>query len=220
VKHDPQKHLEDSRAQIQRDTSSSNLSPSDALDEQSSHRSALRDLSNASSSASSFSESYENSLRQPGQDHPAPGGSSFEPSPSGSNVNLSRDETPPHGTPGTEPMFNFQSLTEAITPEEESEKDGRPQFIENVGGAMETSSSGQHASTSNEVPVQLSTQGLEDSTLTLKPVQPTAANHDHSGDEIEPAPRIEAVQNGHSDFDQKHVGEVSMMNRVHHQATQ
>jgi hypothetical protein len=218
MKHDSQKHLEDSRAQIQRDTSSNNLSPSDALDEPS-HRSALRNLSNTSSSASSFSESYENSLRQPGQEHLAPGGSSFEPSPSGSNINLSRDETPPHGTPGTEPMFNFQSLAEAITPEEEAEKDGGPQFIENVGNTDGTTSSAPQASTSSDVP-QLPPLGLEDSTLTLKPEQLMSTTGDHTADEIEPAPRIEAMQNGHSDFDQKHVGEVSMVDRVHHQATQ
>lgn len=226
VKDDPQKHLADSRAQIQRDTSSSYLAPSDALDEQNPHRTALRNLSNASSSASSFSESYENSLRQPGQDNAA-AGFSFEPSPSGSNINLSRDETPPHGTPGTEPMFNFQSLAEAITPEEESEKGGGPQFIENVGGAVDTSSkdtsSRQHASTTMPSPsdtAQSHKSGLEDSTLTLKPVQPTTAHHEHIRDEIEPAPRIGAVQNGHADLDQKHISEVNMMDRVHNQATQ
>jgi hypothetical protein len=221
-KDDPQKHLEDSRAQFQRDTSSNNLGPFESIEEEPSHRSSLRNLSNASSSASSFAESYENSLRQSGQDSLVPG--SFEPSPSGSGINLSQSETPVHGTPGTEPMFNFQSLTEAITPEEESEKDSGPQFIEHVAGPHETSSKAplnEHATASEATSLkQPHNSGLEDSTLTLKPTQPTVSNSDHSGDEIESAPRIEAVQNGHSDMDSKHIGEVSMMDGIHHQATQ
>ncbi|KAH3973337.1 protein SIP5 [Parastagonospora nodorum] len=223
AKDDPQKHLETSRAQIQRDTSSSNLGPSDALDDQPSHRSALRNLSNASSSASSFAESYENSLRQPGQDSLAPG--SIEPSPSGSGVNLSQTDTPPQGTPGTEPMFNFKSLADSITPEEQGEKDGGPQFIENVEGAHETSSKAPLASQSPKTePTTQNKQphdsGLADSTMTLKPTLPSLSNDNQNGDEIKPAPRIEAVQNGHSDLDSKQLGDVSMIDGYHHHATQ
>lgn len=220
AKDDPQRHLETSRAQIQRDTSSSNLGPSDALDDQPTHRSAPRNLSNASSSVSSFEESYENSLRQPGQDNLATG--SLEPSPSGSGVNLSQTETPPQGTPGTEPMFNFKSLAESITPEEQGEKDGGPRFIENVGNAHQTSSKApSDFQPSKTEPTTQNTQphdsGLADSTVTLKPTQPRASN---DGDEIEPAPRIEAVQNSHSDLDSKRLGDVSMIDGYHHHATQ
>jgi hypothetical protein len=225
-KDDPQKHLADSRAQMQRERSSSgNLVPFDPFNEPSSHRSALRNLSNASSSASSFAESYQNSLRQGDQNHLAPG-SSFEPSPNASGVSLNQNETTPQGTPGTEPMFNFQSLAEAITPEEENEKDGGPQYIEDVAGANETSSkdtsNGHHTSVKESIPedAQSNKLGLEDSTLTIKPPHSQAAPAGDYGDEIEPAPRIEAVRNEDAHLDQKHIGEVSMMGGIHHQATQ
>jgi hypothetical protein len=216
LKDDPQKHLEDSRAQIQRETSSGNLAPFDPSDPSDEHRSALRNLSNASSSASSFAESYQNSLRQGEQNNLAPG-SSFEPSPNTSGLNVDQTDTPPQGTPGTEPMFNFQSLAEAITPEEEGEKDAGPQFIENAGGATNISST---PSASASESVQAQSSGLEDSTLTIKPTQPRASNTEDDSDEITPAPRIEVVQNEHSHLDQKHIGEVSMMDGIQHQATQ
>jgi hypothetical protein len=222
MKDDPQKHLEDSRAQIRRKTSSSNLGPLETVDEGASHRSALRNLShsNVSSSASSYAESYDNSLRQPGQDSLAQG-SSIEPSPSGSNINLSTNDTP-QGTPGTEPMFNFQSLAEAITPEEQSEKDASPQYIENVGSkepsSKDTSSGGLLLPTKSES-ASLDRSGLEDSTMTLKPAPASATNH-NDDDTIEQAPRIEAVQHGDAHLDHKHIGEVSMMDGLHHQATQ
>lgn len=228
LKDDPQRHLETSRAQIQRDaTNSGSLAPFDTYNEPS-HRSALRNLSNASSSASSFAESYENSLRHGAPNNIAPG-SSFEPSPNASGVSLGQSDTPPQGTPGTEPMFNFQSLAEAITPEEDSKDDGAPQYIENVAGAngvpvkeawnephepLATASKLPETSTSNK-------SGLEDSALTIRPRQPqgsTENGNDH-GDEIEPAPRIE-VLNHDTHLDQKHIGEVDMMDGLRHQATQ
>jgi hypothetical protein len=227
LREDPQKHLEDSRAQMQRERSSSgNLAPFDAFNEpsSSSHRSALRNLSNASSSASSFAESYQNSISHGDQNLLAPG-SSVEPSPNGSGVSLNQIEASPRGTPGSEPMFNFSSLANAITPEE-NEKDSGPQYIEDVERAKETlkdMSSGYHASsvkdsTPEDAPLQK--HGLEDSTLTIRPPQPQVAPANGVEDEIEPAPRIEAVTSDDSHFDQKHIGEVGMMDGVRHQATQ
>jgi hypothetical protein len=217
LKDDPQKHLEDSRAQIQRETSSGNLAPFDPFDEQPSHRSVLRSISNASSSASSFSESYQNSLRQTEQNNNA-NGSSVEPSPNASGLNINQIEASPQGTPGTEPMFNFQSLAETITPEEEGEKDSGPQFIEDVGSANGTSTKTLPTTESTAENAQSNGPGLEDSTLTIKPDQAQTVHADE--DEIEPAPRIETVQNDHSHLDQKHIGEVSMMDGIRHQATQ
>ncbi|KAF1920815.1 hypothetical protein BDU57DRAFT_26104 [Ampelomyces quisqualis] len=217
AKEDSQKHLEESRAQIQRETSSGNLAPFDPSDPSDEHRVALRNLSNASSSASSFAESYQNSLRQGEQKNLAPD-SSIEPSPSASGLNVDQTETPPQGTPGTEPMFNFQSLAEAIPLEEVSEKDAGPQFIENAGGTNESYSMPSSASTSESA--QPRSSGLEDSTLTIKPTLAQASNNDDGDNEITPAPRVEAVQSEHSHLDQKHIGEVSMMDGVRHQATQ
>lgn len=212
---DPQKHLEDSRAQIQREAVPSGSSPSDpSNDELPSHRSALRNLSNASSSASSFAESYQNSLRQDSQHHLAPG-SSYGPSPNASGVSLSQGETPPNGTPGTEPMFNFKSLAEAITPEEDG-KDSGPQYIEDVATSKPAPANGK--APESKAPL---TEPLEASTMTLKPSESTSAVAvNHEDDEISPAPPVELVSDDHSHMDQKHIGEVSMMNRLSHQATQ
>ena len=197
---DPQKHLEVSRAQIQRETSSTgNPAPFDPFEDQS-HRTVLRNLSNASSSASSLAESY-----QTGNPTFAPG-TSHDPSPNASGADLSQAETPPQGTPGTEPMFNFQSLTEAITPEEEEEEKHKPQHIEDLASANDESEKGTK---------------LEDSTMTLKPEQPNerATDSDGNGMEIEPAPRIEDVSdaNGHAHMDQKHL---ELMGEMRGQATQ
>lgn len=214
---DAQKHLEDSRAQIQRETGSSSMAPFDPLEEPS-HRSALRNLSNASSSASSFAESLQNSLRAAEQNNLALD-SSLEPSPSASGLHLEQNETPPHGTPGTEPMFNFKSLAAAITPEE-SEKDSGPQFIEDVGGINEASKKvAPNADIAQEAEAQSST-GLESSTLTIRPAPIQTSKASSEDDRIETAPRVEAVQNDHSQLDQKHIGEVGMMGGISHQATQ
>lgn len=216
----PQKHLEDSRAQIQREASGSgNLVPFDPFNEQQSHRSALRNLSNASSSASSFAESYQNSLHQDSQNNLAPG-SAYGPSPNTSGVSLSQGETPPQGAPSLEPMFNFQSLAEAITPEEvKGEND--PQYVENVAEetpniSKETSTNGTTAEPPTSLDLQAS-EPLGESVMTLKPDQPSpapAASND--GDEISPAPRVEVVSHDHS-FDQKHIGDISMVDRISHQ---
>jgi hypothetical protein len=202
LKDDPQKHLEVSRAQIQRETSSNgNLAPFDPFEEQS-HRAALRNLSNVSSSASSFAESYHSANNL---------GTSFDPSPNASGAELSQADTPPQGTPGTEPMFNFQSLAEAITPEEES-KDQAPQYIEDIAGGNEKAVGGQGTS-------EKSRTGLENSMATIKPGQ--GADGDayaaYAGDEIEPAPMIEVA---HAHMDQKHIEQVDMVGGLRHQATQ
>jgi hypothetical protein len=215
LKDDPQRHLEVSRAQFQRDTpSSGNLSPFDPFNEQPSHRSALRNLSNASSSASSFAESYQNSLRQDSHNNVG-AGSSIEPSPNASGLNMNHDETP-QGTPGTEPMFNFQSLAEAITHEDEEKEEHAAQHIENVNGAQEKASN--HIPTNGDV----LSHDLGESVMTLKPSQVATAlpPSDVDEDEIGPAPRVEAVPNNHSHLDQKHLEDVSMMNTSRHQATQ
>ncbi|KAL1638012.1 SNF1-interacting protein [Diplodia intermedia] len=138
---DPQKHLEESRARIQKPSDS--VGPASPLDltGQTSHRMALRQLSNASSSASSLAESEEaDSLRQNGQD--VNSGSSFEPSPNTSGLSLGGGasasdpnvgtDTPPGGGAGTEPMFNFRSLAAVIGNEDEREKSGA-EHLEDIG---------------------------------------------------------------------------------------
>ncbi|CAN9097838.1 C2H2 zinc finger protein [Alternaria sp. MG1] len=240
TKDDPQKHLEASRAQIQRETSDSGnttgpFNPENSS-EQSQHRSVLRNISNASSSSSSFAESYQNSLQhQEHQSNLAPG-SNYGPSSNASGVSLGQGETdtPPQDSTNMEPMFNFQSLTKAITHEDE-DKSGRAQFIEDVGETTKTEEksavNGKAAEESNGVEGHSQTLGsaenqtsdpLTESTMTLKPNEETSkAGND---DEISPAPPVQLVsdasQNHTSNFDQKHLGEVSMMHELNHQATQ
>lgn len=156
-KEDPQKHLEQSRAHIQSQGSSTlsdaptpSLTPFTAFTQQPYHRHALRQLSTASSSASSFTDGPDlDSDALPGR-----GGSSFEPSPNASGVNIAlasnnpfrrseqsfRSETPPGGGAGTEPMFNFRSLAAVIGTEEgdgrEENKNGAEHIEHANGSAM------------------------------------------------------------------------------------
>lgn len=219
TKDDPQGHLEASRAQIQRETSDSTNSAT--LDPNSNeHRAMLRNLSNASSSASSFSESFHNSFRQESQHNLAPGSSS-EPSLNASGAYLGQSETPPHESNSTEPMFNFQRLTEAISPEEKK-NDNKPQFIEDVG--EKKAKSGLDANTSKDSGDAAKVlDSLTESTATLKPndnVSKSPGAHENHSDEIRPAPPVQLVSGEHSHFDQKHIGEVSMAHQVSHHATQ
>lgn len=140
---DPQKHLEESRARIQKPSES--VGPASPFDPtgQTSHRTALRQLSNASSSASSLAESESESSRPTGP--AANSGSSIEPSPNTSGLSLGGaasptdphvgTDTPPGGESGTEPMFNFRSLAAVIGTEEEQEKAGTSEHIEDIGPA-------------------------------------------------------------------------------------
>ena len=144
-KEDPQKHLEQSRAQIHSQGSTTTtsdaaqqlppLNPVTPFVPQPYHRHTLRQLSTASSSASSFTDAAdldsEAAFRSGGR------ASSFEPSPNTSGVNLAsnnpfrksdssfRSETPPGGGAGIEPMFNFRSLAAVIGDEERREKEAR-----------------------------------------------------------------------------------------------
>jgi hypothetical protein len=216
-KEDPQKHLEVSRAQIQREKSDSGNSaafdPEDS--EQTPHRSALRNFSNASSSASSFAESYQ-SLPQHSQNNLNPG-SSQGPSPNASGMSLSQGgETPPQDTTSTEPMFNFESMKDAITPEEENKNEIGPQYIEDVGEM------GADPKANGKAPESSASDPLTESTMTLKPYEsvsiPTSPADE---DDVTPAPPVKPIMDDHAHLDHKHIGEVSMMQqRLNHQATQ
>ncbi|KAK0944452.1 SNF1-interacting protein [Friedmanniomyces endolithicus] len=111
---DPQGYLEVSRAHLQPNASSPIPTPRS--------RSHLRQLSNASSAASSFVDSAPNSLR-------TTSGAHLDNTPGAQG-----DYTPPAGTtPSTEPMFNFRSLA-AMVGEEES-KARESEHIEHAAAA-------------------------------------------------------------------------------------
>ncbi|KAF1828786.1 C2H2 zinc finger protein [Decorospora gaudefroyi] len=222
---DPQKHLEASRAQIQRETSDSAIASPFDLDnnEQAAQRAGPRNLSNASSTASSFAESYQNSLGQNSQNNVA-AGSSYGPSPSASGMNLNGSDTPPQDTTSLGSMFNFQKLTDAITPEEDNKHENSPQYIEDVGEmeakSKSTAANGK-APEGSTYPAPKAANPLGESTMTLKPNEgaPMAADT-QDDDDINPAPPVQLVSDHHAHLDHKHIGEVSMMRGLNHQATQ
>jgi hypothetical protein len=222
LKDDAQKHLEDSRAHIQ-GSSSSNPTPSDAVQvDMPSHRSVLRNLSNDSSSASSYSESVQDANRDGSQNNLAPG-SSYEPSPSASGLNLSRDETPAEALSSTEPMFNFSALQETLSHEDDKAENGA-QYIEDVGEAKPVTAQATvnlDGAGSSAIPDPPSSEPLAESTVTLKASEYSSASKTDVDDAIEPASPVQPVSDDHP-YDQKHVGEVGVLdnNRLSHQATQ
>ena len=222
LKDDAQRHLQDSRAQIQ-GSSSSNLTPSDALSGDSpSHRSVLRNLSNDSSSASSYADSVQDAARDESSNNLAPG-SSYEPSLSASGQNLSRDETPPGALSSTEPMFNFSALQETLSHEDDKAENGT-QYIENVNESKRTAApapTGLDGTGSSAKPDPQQSEPLGESVMTLKASEHSDATKFDDEDEIEPVPPVQSVPENHS-FDQKHIGEVGLLdnNPLSHQATQ
>ncbi|USP73925.1 hypothetical protein yc1106_01199 [Curvularia clavata] len=213
TKDDPQGHLEASRAQIQRETSdSANSATLDShSNEQQSHRAVLRNLSNASSSASSCSESYQVSLRQENHSNPAPG-SSYSPS-------LNPSGETPQGSSGTEPMFNFQSLKDTISPEE-NKNENKPQFIEDVGESEDKSQPDDANKTLGDSTGH--TPVVSEPATFKSSEDPSTASHGHDGadNDISPVPQVELVSEERSHLDQKHIGEVSMTHQVRQHATQ
>lgn len=219
-KDDAQRHLEDSRAQIQ-GGSSTHLAPSDAIQgDFSSHRSILRNLSNDSSSASSYAESVQDAARDESQSNLA-AGSSYEPSPSASGTNLSRDETPPGALSGTEPMFNFSALQETLTHEDDKAENGA-QYIEDVHEAKAPLAQAPISidGAGSSATLEPQSEPLTESTMTLKASEYSNASKTDVDDDIEPAPPVQPVSGSHS-YEQKHIGEVGMLdNRLGHQTTQ
>jgi len=130
----PQRRLEQSRAPL---NLSESLQPSSSpLRPEQMKPSHLRQVSNTSSSASSFLESGAASLRN----GVTGSSSSFDQSPNASGLSIShnggaqdtlRSSTPPGGGAGLEPMFNFRSLAAMIGDEE---KDGETAHIEHEAG--------------------------------------------------------------------------------------
>lgn len=97
-------------------TDASQPSPTATAPEKPSH---LRQMSNASSPASSFMESLPGSLRNGG--FHGSSSSLDSPNTSGTHLGGTPDREADPGSAGTEPMFNFRSLAEMMGREEEKE---------------------------------------------------------------------------------------------------
>ncbi|KAF2872190.1 hypothetical protein BDV95DRAFT_628588 [Massariosphaeria phaeospora] len=238
---DTHNHLQQSRMHAQRDASSAGVSVTlDPYTEESSHRSARRNLSNTSSSTSSFAESLQASLRRNGQAGFGPSASSIELSPNASGISLDHDDTPPQATPDTEPMFNFRSLAAVITKEDNKQSgENASDHIENIadGNNRRRETLEEHEASGRstpdiaghpaeyvdalETPKQLELGSKETSKESVATSKPTTSVEEEGDFEIEPAPRVEVVGNNHSHhLDQKHIGDVSLMNSLGSQPTQ
>ncbi len=113
----------------------------------------LRQVSNTSSSASSFIESTPGSLRNGLNGS----NSSFEASPNTSGLSIAqgslRSSTPPGGSAGTEPMFNFRSLAAMVDNEDQKESSSHFEHA-GIPGTSRDEALGQ---TAGKVPVTLGT---------------------------------------------------------------
>lgn len=114
-------------------------SPSPTAPDKPSH---LRQMSNASSPASSYIESVPGSLRNELHTH---GSSSTLDSPNASGVHIAASHTPPdnggdaNGNAGAEPMFNFQSLAAMIGEDGKEDKEDATRHIEHLENTGEGS---------------------------------------------------------------------------------
>ncbi|KAH7403421.1 hypothetical protein BKA64DRAFT_641409 [Cadophora sp. MPI-SDFR-AT-0126] len=163
----------------------------------------LRQMSNASSPASSFVESVPGSLRNDFNTH---GSSSTIDSPNASGINLAAGTGTDGGDAGPDSLFNFQSLATMISKDSKEDKEDAARHIEHLEG--ENSRQNNHAENSGAT--------MEESVATLK-VNGTAPNI--NGDTIEPVqleqerttpevmitPETPAARN-HGDDDGKQLG--------------
>lgn len=206
---DPQRHLEESRANLQPTASTPIPTPS-----QGHHP---HQLSNVSSGASSFVDSAPGSFRE----------DSNMPSASGSGLDLSSGA---NGTPQAgEPMLNFRSLSAAIE-EEDRDKHRESEHIERVQESA-TPSPGEKSERESQQQDQQRLHPAEaegnrkrgdsgESSSSVPPPiyveEPPKRGGDEDEIQIAPAPERHLV----SDVDQKHAGVNVLSDGQHHEATQ
>jgi len=145
------RHLDTSTLATINDSHQSSASPT--APDKPSH---LRQMSNASSPASSFVESVPGSLRNDFNTH---GSSSTIDSPNASGVNLTAgNANTDGGDAGPDSLFNFQSLATMISQDSKEDKEDAARHIEHLDGET----SGQNTHAQNLIPK------LEESVATLK----------------------------------------------------
>ncbi|KAL1303373.1 hypothetical protein AAFC00_006770 [Neodothiora populina] len=146
----PQRHLEAQRANLSQ-SPSSQPQPSQPITLTGDHRAHLRQLSNASSAASSVFDSAPNSYNQSsdlGQLSDNASGMQFD------NGNTETPDYLQSGTPGNgaglEPMFNFRSLAAMIGDEEKQRESEHNEHIENLTPEQQASRNASIASSSKQ----------------------------------------------------------------------
>ncbi|KAI9881261.1 MAG: SNF1-interacting protein [Pleopsidium flavum] len=212
-----QTHLDWSRAQAPPSDVYSSPLPVGCEPQKPSH---LRQISNLSSSASSFVESAPGSLKN----GLAGSNSSFEASPNASGLHISRgdavSDTPRSATPGggagTEPMFNFRSLAAMIDDEEKGDDSAHIENIQNQGDITHDCYRGE--SSSNDSPGsshKVENTGLERSTATLKA---EVTSKGSTSNVMPDTPNVKVTSpsqvtlHHEREPDSKHMGEVGILN--------
>lgn len=211
VSDDPQRHLEESRAHIQPSSGIPIPEPARA----STH---MRQLSNASSAASSF-DSAPNSLRAD-SNMPSEGASNLDVTSSGQE---SGNLTPAAGTPGLEPMINFRSLA-AMIGDEDGKAGQEGEHIEHAGSAAEEELKEPSPTGSPRIsPAARNLDGANrsrgDSGESSHSAPPPIYVENPDGDDVD---RIEPVAQPavRHDVDKKEIGNVNVLHSVQHEATQ
>ncbi|CZT48258.1 related to Protein sip5 [Rhynchosporium secalis] len=163
----------------------------------------LRQMSNASSPASSFVESIPGSLRNELHTH---GSSSTIDSPSASGINLAANTGSDSGDAGPDSLFNFQSLASMISQDSKEDKEDAARHIEYLGGeGSKQSSQTDHSGAC-----------LDESVATLKisssvvntnrdTINPLTLEQQRSTPEVMVTPETPAALN-HGDDDGKQLG--------------
>lgn len=211
AKGDSQRHLEESRANIQ---PSSGI-PIPTPPRVSPH---MRQLSNTSSAASSLDDSAPGSLRAD-SNFPSAGASNLD-IPSGGQE--SGSITPASGTPGLEPMLNFRSLAAMIGDEEG--KDGREnEHIEHAGSSAEEEVKEPSPAGSPRISpvaggVEVANRSRGDSGESSHSAPPPIYVENPEGEDVD---RIEPVAESalRHEVDKKEFGNVNVVHEVQHEAT-
>ena len=141
----------------------------------------LRNLSNASSSASSIIESIPGSLKNGGSH------SSFEASPNTSGIDIPhgnmkdsfRSNTPPTGGASIEPVFNFRSLAAMIGDDDKADMIGQHKHVEEAGDDdLHRHQRGASSSSAEPSETKDSMTRLGQSIATIKPDSSSKEAHD------------------------------------------
>lgn len=206
---DPQRHLEESRANLQ----PSAAVPIPIVSRMSPH---MRQLSSASSAASSFNDSHPGSL-QADSNFPSAGGSNLDVTSGG------QDSAPV--TPGLEPMLNFRSLAAMIGDEEGKDSSEHVEHATDPTSRAEEELKEPSPTGSPRLSPYSGTGSVEganrsrgDSGESSGSAPPPIYVENEDGEDVD---RIEPVAQSavHHD-DKKEIGSVSMLHTAQHQATQ
>ena len=206
-----QRHLEESRAQIGLQGPEPSQAYSNPFISEPYHRHGLRQLSNASSSVSSFADNAT-------LDSPHHLASGFDSSPNASGVSLSmgdpgfRSDTPGGGA-GTEPMLNFRSLAAVIGDEDNDQSGTQAERNEHV--ASHPSSLPRAGSGANETPPAAANSSLQDSSITITPIQGTPEDDNAPADKILEVSQMSRQMS--NSYDAKHYGDVSVLEGPAHE---